>query len=82
MGLRSSHRYAVHLLTLAAILAKADITERGSDSAELEPVVLLRHVQHVNSLLQGAKTFSKRLAKRHFHPVNQKTAVAAPQMGE
>ncbi|CDJ42260.1 RuvB-like 1, putative [Eimeria tenella] len=64
VGVRTSLRYAVHLLTPAAILAKADITDYDCDNAELdEPVIQLRHVQQIDSLFQDAKTSSKRLAR-------------------
>lgn len=64
VGVRTSLRYAVHLLTPAAILAKADITDEDCDNAELEePLIQLRHVQQVDSLFQDAKTSSKRLAR-------------------
>lgn len=64
VGVRTSLRYAVHLLTPAAILAQADITDEDCDNAELcEPVIHLRHVQEVDALFQDAKTSSKRLAR-------------------
>lgn len=64
VGVRTSLRYAVHLLTPAAILASADISDDDCETAEVdEPVIQLRHVQQVDSLFQDAKTSSERLAR-------------------
>ncbi|KAL8269815.1 hypothetical protein Esti_006259 [Eimeria stiedai] len=63
VGARTSLRYAVHLLTPAAILARVDITDEECENAEMqEPVINLRHVQQVDLLFQDAKTSAKRLA--------------------
>ncbi|KAL8442591.1 hypothetical protein Emed_007247 [Eimeria media] len=63
VGVRTSLRYAVHLLTPAAILARVDITdEECENSGEQEPIIELRHVQQVDRLFQDAKTSAKRLA--------------------
>ncbi|CDJ50959.1 RuvB-like 1, putative [Eimeria brunetti] len=64
VGVRTSLRYAVNLLTPAAILAQADITDEDCENAELgEPIIQLRHVQEADSLFQDAKTSSKRLER-------------------
>ncbi|KAL8434118.1 hypothetical protein Efla_000469 [Eimeria flavescens] len=64
VGVRTSLRYAVHLLTPAAILAKADTMDEECDSGDFQkPVIEMRHVQQVDVLFQDAKTSSKRLAK-------------------
>ncbi|KAL8436890.1 hypothetical protein ACSSS7_001392 [Eimeria intestinalis] len=63
VGVRTSLRYAVHLLTPAAILASVDITDEECENAEVQnPVIDLRHVQQVDLLFQDAKTSAKRLA--------------------
>ncbi|KAL8448924.1 hypothetical protein Emag_003811 [Eimeria magna] len=63
VGVRTSLRYAVHLLTPAAILARVDITDEECEyGGEYEPVINSRHVEQVDRLFQDAKTSAKRLA--------------------
>lgn len=64
IGVRTSLRYAVHLLTPASILAQTDFQleeEEVDDSAVTR--IELRHIQQVDVLFQDAKTSSKRLAR-------------------
>lgn len=64
VGVRTSLRYAVHLLTPAAILAKADIVELEDPNTDTEgSIIEKRHVQQVDTLFQDGKTSSKRLAR-------------------